>query len=412
MDHAGPAETDRRGFLQAAAVLAAGAAAAQAQDKAAPAQPRVLPRRKLGRTGAEVTILNQGAVRSEAIDRIFRAAFSGGIRMFDAAKAYGNEPLFRKWFEQDPKVRDEIFLVTKDEPKEPGQLVGMLDQRVETLGIKQVDLFFVHGLGDHHTTDEALRFLRSPEFAKAADAMKKSGKTKFVGFSAHHKDRAEMIKVAAQTGVVDAIMLMYSPFLEKDSELNRALDLAYEKGIGLISMKQTAGKFLGDKSRTKDDVLGDVKARVPALAERNLTPFQGLLHAIWTDERISSVCVSMRNTDQIRENVDAAGRFEPLKLADIRALKEAVLAHGPTLCADCDGRCSAAAGTGAALGDLARFYTYHEHHGDRAEARRQYAALAASHRDWSGADLAAAREACPQKLDFARLLPEVDRLLG
>ena len=37
---------------------------------------------------------------------------------------------------------------------------------------------------------------------------------------------------------------------------------------------------------------------MPMLKERNLTPFQGLLHAIWTDERISSVCVSMRNTDQ------------------------------------------------------------------------------------------------------------------
>jgi uncharacterized protein len=412
MAHVESGRTDRRTFLQAAAALGAGAAAVHAQDKAEPAKPKELPRRKLGKTGAEVTILNQGAVRSEAIDRIFRTAFSGGIRMFDAAKAYGNEPLFRKWFEQDPAVREQIFLVTKDEPKEPGQLVGMLDQRIETLATSHVDLFFVHGLGDHHTTDEALRFLKSPEFAKAADAMRKSGKTRFVGFSAHHKDRAEMIKVAAQAGVVDAIMLMYSPFLEKDSELNRALDLAHEKGIGLISMKQTAGKFLGDKSRTKDDVLGDVKARVPALAERKLTPFQGLLHAIWTDERISSVCVSMRNTDQIRENVDAAKRYEPLKAADIRALGEAVVAHRPTLCADCDGRCSAAAGTTAALGDLARFYTYHQHHGDRAEARRQYAALSAEARDWSGADLAAARDACHLKLDFSAMLAEVDRLLG
>ncbi len=414
MAHAESSGTDRRGFLQAtmgaAATLGVGTAAARSQEKAPPEKVETLPRRKLGKTGAEVTILNQGAVRSEAIDRIFRTAFSGGIRMFDAAKAYGNEPSFRRWFEQEPGVREQVFLVTKDEPKEPGQLVGMLDQRLQALGTNQVDLFFVHGLGDHHTTDEAIRFLKSPDFARAADAMRGSGKARFVGFSAHHKDRAEMIKVAAQTGVVDAIMLMYSPWLEKDSELNKALDLAYSKGIGLISMKQTAGKFLGDKPTT--NILDDVKARVPALAERNLTPFQGLLHAIWTDERISSVCVSMRNTDQIRENVDAARRYEPLKAADIGALGDAVVAHRPTLCADCDGRCSAAGGTKAALGDLARFYTYHEHHGDRGEARRQYAALSAEARDWGGADLAAAREACHLKIDFAALLAEVDRLLG
>ena len=120
----------------------------------------------------------------------------------------------------------------------------------------------------------------------------------------------------------------------------------------------------------------------------------------------------MKNTDQIRENADAARRFEPLKTAEIHQLRDALLAHGPTLCADCDGRCSVAAGTQAELGNLTRFLTYHEHHGYRAEARRQYAELPAEARDWSGADLEAARAACPNRLDFAKLLPEVERHLA
>ena len=33
-------------------------------------------------------------------------------------------------------------------------------------------------------------------------------------------------------------------------------------------------------------------------------------------------------------------------------------------------------------------------------------------RDWSGADLEAARAVCRGRLDFARLLPEVDRQLA
>jgi hypothetical protein len=192
--------------------------------------------------------------------------------------------------------------------------------------------------------------------------------------------------------------------------LNKALDVCWERGVGLISMKQIAGRFFGDAPR--GNILDDVVQRVPMLAERNLTPFQGLLHAIWTDERISAVCTSMRNTDMIRENADAARRFEPLKTTQIEQLRDAVLAHGPMLCADCDGRCAAAAGTRAELGDLTRFLTYHEHHGDRAEARRLYAALSLEARDWSGADLEAARAACPSGLDFARLLPEVKRHLA
>ena len=69
-------------------------------------------------------------------------------------------------------------------------------------------------------------------------------------------------------------------------------------------------------------------------------------------------------------------------------------------------------GTTAALGDLTRFLTYHEHHGDRAAARELYAALPAEARDWSTADLEAATRACPNRLDFARLLPRVDRNLA
>src|SRR3954447_17631526 len=124
-------------------------------------------------------------------------------------------------------------------------------------------------------------------------------------------------------------------------------------------MKQTAGKFWMDGT-PKGQVLRDVVAKVPMLKERNLTPFQGLLHAIWTDERISSVCTSMRNRDEIRENVDAARRFEPLKVTEVEQLRDAVLAHAPRLGADCAGRSWPAAGTRAELGDLTRFLTYHE----------------------------------------------------
>jgi predicted aldo/keto reductase-like oxidoreductase len=120
----------------------------------------------------------------------------------------------------------------------------------------------------------------------------------------------------------------------------------------------------------------------------------------------------MRNTDQLRENVQAARNFQPLKKADMERLRDALLAAGPTMCANCDGSCSRAAGTDAALGDLARLYTYHEQSGLRGEARAQYAALDPKDRDWSGADLEAARRACPSRLDFAAILPEVDRRLA
>ena len=85
--------------------------------------------------------------------------------------------------------------------------------------------------------------MKSQEFKETADAIRKSGKARFVGFSSHHKDRAALIQAAADGGIVDAIMLQYTPWLDKDSPLNKALDACHKKGIGLISMKQIAGQF-------------------------------------------------------------------------------------------------------------------------------------------------------------------------
>jgi hypothetical protein len=82
------------------------------------------------------------------------------------------------------------------------------------------------------------------------------------------------------------------------------------------------------------------------------------------------------------------------------------------ICADHDVLCSHAGETTARLGDFTRYLTYHEHHGFRRQARGDYAELTEQENNWSDADLEAARAACPNKLDFARLLPEVDRLLG
>lgn len=404
---------DRREFLGLGA-LAAGSAAigspALAQEPAAAAPATEIPTRKLGRTGVEVTMLEQGAIRGSSVDRVLRFSYQQGVRVFDTAKVYGTEPYFKKWFEQAPEVRKEIFLVTKDMPKRPSQLLTMIDERLEAIGTDYIDLFFIHGLGDEHSLDECINMMKSQEFKETADAIRKSGKAKFIGFSSHHKDRAPIMQAAAEGGVVDAVMIQYRPWLEKDSALNKALDTCYEKGVGLISMKQIAGNYFGDKPQ--GDILEDVVKRVPTLKEKNLTPFQGLLHAIWTDERISTICVSMRNTDQIRQNVDAAKRFEPLKQAAIEQLRDASIAHGPMLCADCDGRCGIAANTKAELGVLTRYLTYHQHLGDRAEARRLYAALSEDARNWSDADLAAAQAACPNRLDFAKLLPKVERYLA
>jgi predicted aldo/keto reductase-like oxidoreductase len=394
---------NRRGFIQSTAAATAAAttlnhaspAARAAGQNAGAAKARELPRRTLGKTGVVVTLVNQGTVRAPgALDRLLRYSYSKGVRYYDTAAAYGTEAGFKKWFAAMPEVRKHVFLATKDGVGRPGDMVRRIDHRLAALGTDYIDLLFFHGLGGHQVD-----WPKSKEMKEAAEAIKKTGKVRFVGFTTHDARRPDQLQAAAEGGFVDVIMLQFSPWLAKDAPLNRALDACHAKNIGLVSMKQMAGHT-------------QVKDRVPVLLERGLNSYQGLLTAIWSDERISATCVTMMNTDQVNQNTEAARRFEPLKQAEIEQLREAVLAAGPMMCSDCDGRCGRAAGTQARLGDLTRFLTYHKHHGSRRQAREGYAELTEEERNWRDADLDAARDACPSKLHFAQLLPEVDRLLG
>src|SRR5206468_2203983 len=136
MSHDETPSTDRRTFLQAGALAAAAAMSMspglKAQD--APAKASTLPRRPLGKTGIDVTLLDQGAIRGESADRLIRFSFSRGVRVFDTAKVYGTEPNFKKWFDQSPEVRKQIVLVTKDTPHTPRQMLKMVDERLAALG--------------------------------------------------------------------------------------------------------------------------------------------------------------------------------------------------------------------------------------------------------------------------------------
>ena len=183
MAHDQTDRTDRRTFLQAGALATASAVSLVpglgAQDLVA--KSAVLPTRKLGKTGIDVSILEAGAVRSD--ERVLRIAYANGIRIFDTARLYGTEPNFKKWFAQDSKVRKDIVIVTKDMPRRPSDMLQMVDKRLAALGTDYIDLFFIHGLGDQRSLNDSINMVTSQEFKETADAIRKSGKAKFIGFS-------------------------------------------------------------------------------------------------------------------------------------------------------------------------------------------------------------------------------------
>ena len=196
MSHHEAHSTDRRTFLQAgrlttaAALSSISSAGAQVQQ----AKPVDLPRRRTGQDRRATDNAGAGNGAGSGFDRIMRLSYAGGVRVFDTAKIYRSEGLFKKWFEQAPEVRNQIFLVTKDMVRTPSQMLKMVDERLAALGTDYIDLYFVHGLGDEHSLDQAMNLVKSQELKAVAEALRKSGKARFIGFSTHHKDRAQIFK--------------------------------------------------------------------------------------------------------------------------------------------------------------------------------------------------------------------------
>jgi len=337
-----------------------------------------------------------GALSPQYLD----IAWSMGIRYFDTADCYlkgQSEKIIGQWLAKYPERRKEIFLVSKDHPhKGPEELLEMIDRRLAALGTSYLDLFFIHQLADREYGPQSTEWPKSDAFKKVAEKLKSSGKCKMVGFSCHDGRLPDYLQSAAQGGFVDAIMLKYTPFFTPGDAFDQGLTACHNAGIGLVAMKTMRNA-------------GDVPKRVPEFDKHGLTTHQALLHAVWSDPRMSAVCSMIENVGQMEANTSAARSYNgPLKLAQIQTLKELVMTHRRTMCTGCPSCDALSAESTFAFNDIARFVTYYEQDG-LLEARDYFHALTPAERDFSKIDLAALRDACSFRVDYPDIIRRAQR---
>jgi len=152
-----------------------------------------------------------------------------------------------------------------------------------------------------------------------------------------------------------------------------------------------------------------VPKRLPEFDKLGLTTHQAVLHAVWTDPRISSVCNMIDNVTIMESSTTAARNFkQPLNSAHIELLRQTVLASRRTYCPGCPSCDAFAASSSFALNDISRFVTYYEHDGNL-EARGYYQELPAAARDSAGIDLAALRDRCAFRVDYPDIVKRAGR---
>ncbi len=357
------------------------------------ASTALLPTRRLGRNGPNVSMLAMGGdMNLDSAQRLIARAWSLGYRYFDTAQKYGHgkeEETYRQWFAQNPGRREQLFLVSKDYPRQgPEQLLDMIDRRLAALGTDYLDLYFIHQLCPEVYGKDSVEWPRSDRFRKVTEALKRSGKCRMVGFSCH--GGPEYIQAAADGGFLDAVMVQYTPFYERGGVFDRALTACHERGIGLIAMKTLRHA-------------GNVPRRLPQFDALGLSTHQALLQAVWSDPRITAVCNSVKNLDQMRSSLDAARNYtRPLDLSIIDQLRHVVLACRRTFCPGCPSCDAQSNTTSFAFRDIARYVTYYEQDGNP-EARILYRSLPATARDVSKADLVTLRDGCAFGIDYPEI---------
>jgi aryl-alcohol dehydrogenase-like predicted oxidoreductase len=285
---------------------AMGGAASSASDHQA------IPRRALGKTGAQVSILGIGGshlgdVRdpSEA-DRIVHEAIDSGIDFFDNAWEYhdgrSEEVLGRAL--QGGKRR-QVFLMTKvcTHGQKADVAMRMLEDSLRRLGTDHLDLWQIHEC--IYDNDPDLHFA-ADGVTLALDKAKQQGKTRFVGFTGH-KHPAIHLKMLEHGYPFDTAQMPLNCFdaTFRSFEANVVPRLV-ERGIAPIGMKSLTGA--GDPVR------------------KGVVTVDEALRYAMSVPGVATTVTGVDSLDVLRQNIAIARGFQPMSASERASLRERVRA--------------------------------------------------------------------------------------
>ncbi len=283
--------------------------------------------RTLGRTGLNVTAISMGVMNCSDPAVLLRA-FDLGINFYDTADCYmrgRNEEMVGKTFEGK---RQKVFIQTKVHVHDEKKMRASVERSLRRLRTDYIDVLVWHG---HSSTGE----VSDPKLFEFMSKMKKEGKIRFSGFSAHTR-MASLLREAARSNLHDVALVSYNFTHSKD--LKEAVALAAQSGIGIVAMKTQSGGY-------KKEKMG------------GLNPHQAALKYVLRDPNVSAAVPGVTTIGEIEECAAVMG--SPLSKNNLNELKQYrsfLRGRICTLCGGCLGECP----YGVLRSDLLRAVMYHE----------------------------------------------------
>ena len=406
---------DRRNFLKAAGAAGLTGTFTLAQVKADRNKPNAtqktqepkfpqVPKRKLGKTGVEVSCLGLGTNRLDN-QIILRKSIDWGVTYWDTAHSYigGNSELqIGKLLSKSPELRKKLFLVTKaSRARTIEQTEEYLQDSLERMHTDYIDLYYgIHGMTDPaRLTDELKHW---------AESAKKRGLIRFFGFSTH-SNMPQCLTAAAKLGWIDALMTSYNFRLMQNDEMSSAVDACHKAGVGLITMKSVALTHkkrsmleAGKKIETEED-----KKLLKRFLEKGFAEGPAKIKFVLEDERISSACVGMNNIALLTSNVSGVLDKTKFTRFDRDIFAEYARATRSDYCAGCASICNSAVPDTPYVSEIMRYLMYYNSYGQHGRAKKLFAQIPRRIRDKLLVTSYSTAEArCPQHLPISRLVAE------
>jgi len=396
---------NRRNFLKTAGVAGLTSAFISVNAKADPntaSPPRKtqqtelpqVPKRKLGKTGVEVSCFALGYPWDLTENQIvLNKAIQWGVTCWDTAAGYAggkSEQGIGKFLTGNPHLRNSLFISTKaSRAKTVDEIEQYLQTSLSRMNTDYIDLFYgIHTLSDPAQLTDELRFW--------AENAKKRKLIRFFGFSTHSNE-VKCLNAAAKLPWIDAVMARYNFRSRQDSELQDAVQACYNAGIGLTAMKIQALEV-----KTQED-----KQLTDHFLQRGFTAGQAKIKAVLEDKRFSSVCVGVENVALLTEDVAAVLDKTRLSQDDRNALDRYARVTCSGYCAGCADICDAALPDMPYVSDIMRCLMYYNSYGRPDMAKELFAEIPASAKDrLLGTDYSKAQRLCPQHLPIAQLMAE------
>ncbi|MBM3727540.1 MAG: aldo/keto reductase [Acidobacteria bacterium] len=283
---------------EALATLIAAPAAAQT-----PGRNGLLPTRRLGRSGEQVSILALGGAHIGRVGqkdrplaiRMMHTAIDAGLTFFDNAWDYHNG-----WGEEmmglglEGGWRQKVFLMTKNCQRDYEGSRKCLEDSLRRLKTDRIDLWQFHEMNYDNDPD----WVFEQGGLKYALEAVKAGKVRYLGFTGHKDPRIHLKMLAKPYPWVSAQMPVNVMDAWYRSFQNQVIPVAAKQNVGVIGMKCLGG--------------GPFEGRIPARTA--ITAEECVRFSLSLP--VTTLCRGYIELKQLEADIAIARDFKPLATAD------------------------------------------------------------------------------------------------